>query len=53
MFKQILFLNWMGTRYGLLPFLLAAFALPYGFLAALVGGTLLTYAAKAWGVKLS
>jgi len=32
---------------------LAAFALPYGFLAALVGGTLLTYAAKAWGVKLS
>jgi hypothetical protein len=28
MFKQILFLNWMGTRRGLLPFLVAAFALP-------------------------
>jgi len=37
MFKQILFLNWMGTRYGLLPFLLAAFALP---ILAVQGATL-------------
>lgn len=28
MFRQILFLNWMGSRFGLLPFLVVAFALP-------------------------
>ncbi len=28
MFRKILFLNWMGARFGLLPFLLAAFSLP-------------------------
>lgn len=28
MFKKILFLNWMGSRWGLLPLLLMAFALP-------------------------
>jgi hypothetical protein len=28
MFRQILFLNWKGSRFGLLPFLLGAFALP-------------------------
>lgn len=28
MFRQILFLNWMGSRFGILPFLVGAFALP-------------------------
>ena len=28
MFKQILFLNWKSVRFGMLPFLVAAFALP-------------------------
>jgi hypothetical protein len=28
MFRKILFLNWMGSRYGLLPFFVTAFALP-------------------------
>jgi len=28
MFKQILFLNWKSARFGVLPFLVAAFALP-------------------------
>ncbi len=28
MFRQILFLNWKATRFGLLPFILAAFGLP-------------------------
>lgn len=28
MFREILFLSWRGSRWGLLPFLLAAFALP-------------------------
>ena len=28
MFRQILFVNWKATRFGLLPFILAAFGLP-------------------------
>jgi hypothetical protein len=28
MFRKILYLNWKGSQYGLLPFLVAAFALP-------------------------
>ena len=28
MFQQILFLNWKATRFGLLPFILAAFGIP-------------------------
>ena len=28
MFRQILFVNWKAARFGMIPFLLAAFALP-------------------------